>query len=108
MNNRNLEIVRQIIWEGTGLDVTYAYDDLVFPDHTAFIIQFDELTPNGLFCYFHQDCNPEEQQAILSRLTENSMKKKYLLAYKGTYQLEQKEGEVEIKFNKIASGYFKN
>jgi len=31
MKFRNLETVRYIIKEATGLDLTYAYDDLVFP-----------------------------------------------------------------------------
>ena len=34
MQYRDLEKVRTIIQEATGLEVAYAYDDLVFPDHT--------------------------------------------------------------------------
>jgi len=41
MEFRNLENLRAFIKDATGLDVSYAYDDLVFPDHTAFIVQFD-------------------------------------------------------------------
>ncbi len=59
---RDLEKVRTIIDEATGLEVSYAYDDLVFPDHTAFIIQFDDTKASHFFGYFHKDCNPADQK----------------------------------------------
>lgn len=99
MEFRDLEKVRTIIKNATGLDISYAYDDLVFPDNTAFIIQFDDKIGNGLFCYFHEDCRPADQNEILARLTEESMKNKYMIAFKGAFRLEQKGEEVEIRFN---------
>ena len=55
MNFRDLETVRQIILFSTGLEVTYAYDDLVFPDNTVFIIQFDDVDLNNLYIHFQMN-----------------------------------------------------
>jgi hypothetical protein len=41
---RDLEKIRFIINEATGLDLAYAYDDLVFSEHGVFIVQFEEVT----------------------------------------------------------------
>ena len=48
MKYRDLETVRQIIKEATDLEVMYAYDDLVFPDHGVFMIQYDDKMVNKL------------------------------------------------------------
>jgi len=99
MNYRDLEAVRQIVDKATGLEISYAYDDLVFPDHTAFIIQFDEADNNSLFCYFQKDCSPTESKNIFSNLANESAKVNCSLVDKGTFHLEQEEENVKIIFN---------
>lgn len=99
MEFRNLEMVRVIIKDATGLDVSYAYDDLVFPDHTAFIIQFDDSQANNFFCYFHEDFDKAEQVTIFDCLKSISMKKKCTMQSKGAFRLDQKGEEVEIHFS---------
>jgi len=96
MEYRNLEKVRSIIDEATGLAVGYAYDDLVFPDYTAFIIQFNDTDSTNFFCYFHEDCN--ERKTLFNDLTEACKKQRCTLTLKGDYKLEQKEEEVELQF----------
>lgn len=98
MKFRNLEAVRQIIKDATGLDITYAYDDLVFPEHMAFLIQFDNTSDNNLYCYFHTDCNPDDKKKLYKRMSEISSKKDIAMENKGSFKLEQKEEEVEIRF----------
>ncbi len=98
MTPRNLEAVRVIIKEATDLDITYAYDDLVFPEHMAFLIQFDDNNPSNLFCFFHSDCNAEDKKQLYKQMTNVSAENNFTLEYKGTFQLEQKGEEVEIKF----------
>lgn len=95
---RDLEKVRTIIDDATGLEVSYAYDDLVFPDHTAFIIQFDDSKTNHFFGYFHKDCNPADQRDLEDKLTAASSKQKCQLSFKGRFDLEQKGEEVDIHF----------
>lgn len=95
---RDLEKVRVIIEEATGLEVSYAYDDLVFPDHTAFIIQFDANNEASFFCYFHQDCNPEDKKDLEKKLTDSCLKQKCKLLVKGDFYLEQVGEQVNINF----------
>lgn len=95
---RDLEKVRTIIDEATGLEVSYAYDDLVFPDHTAFIIQFDDTKATNFFGYFHKDCNPGDQKALKEKLTTSCLNHKSTIGFKGSFELEQNGESVNIHF----------
>ena len=98
MKFRNIETVRGIIKEATGLDITYAYEDLVFPEHMAFLIQFDDNNANNLFCFFHSDCNPQSRKDIYQQMAKVSSEKKITLEESGTFNFEQKGEDVEIRF----------
>ena len=100
MSYRNLEAVRSIIKDATGLDVAYAYDDLVFLEHTAFIIRFDDKNRNNFFCYFHSDCNPNDKVEIYSQLTKTSILNKFTIENKGKFLFKQKGEEIEIHYSK--------
>ncbi len=98
MNIKNLDAVRFIVQEATGLEITYAYEDLVFPEHLAFLIQFDEKNPNNFFCYFHSDCNPDEKEKIYKEMSAVTLRNRMTLEYRGLFNFEQKGAEVEIRF----------
>jgi hypothetical protein len=98
MGSRNLEAVRVIIKEATGLDITYAYEDLVFPEHMAFLIQFDDSNDKNLFCFFRSDCNPDDKKELYKRMDQISTEKDFIMADKGIFQLKQKGDKVEIRF----------
>ncbi len=95
---RDLEKVRVILKEATDLDIAYAYDDLVFPEHAAFLIQFDNVNGNNYFSYFHEDCLPASKEEIFTNLSQSFMKHRSSLVAKGTFKLEQKGEEIEIWF----------
>jgi hypothetical protein len=95
---RDLEKVRTIIDEATGLEVSYAYDDLVFPDHTAFIIQFDDTNATNFFGYFHKDCNPGDQIELEEKLSASCQNQKCTIVFKGSFDLEQQGESVNIHF----------
>jgi hypothetical protein len=95
---RDLEKVRTIIKEATGLDVMYAYDDLVFPEHAAFLIQFDDEQVNNYLCYFYEDCTVDSKNQILESLTKVCMQKKCTLVSKGAFSMKQKGKELQINF----------
>lgn len=101
MNYRDLEEVRQIILEGVGLEVSYAYDDLVFPENTVFLIQFDDVNTDNLFCHFHQDLEESARVNILKELSEECAKRKCTIAAKGSFVLVEKEGGVDIEFSEL-------
>ena len=100
MSYRNLEAVRFIIKEATGLEVSYAFEDLVFPEHAAFMIQFDDKNHNNFFCYFHSDCNSADKETIYKRLEETSTQNKHTIENKGKFLLREKGEEIEISFSK--------
>jgi len=95
---RDLEKVRASIKEATDLDVAYAYDDLVFPEHAAFMIEFDAETDKKLYCYFHVDCLADSKTEILDQLTQSFKKRGCKLFPKGMFSLNQKGEEIEIRF----------
>jgi hypothetical protein len=95
---RDLEKVRIIIKEATGLDVMYAYDDLVFPEHAAFLMQFDDQNVNNYACYFHEDCIVADKKQLLDNLTKICTQKKCTLVPKGAFSMNQKGEEFEIHF----------
>ena len=98
MKFRDLDKVSMIIKEATGLEITYAYDDLVFPEHAAFLIQFDDNDDDKFFCYFHKDCVAEEQKRIANSLLETCEKNDCSLISEGAFDLVQNGEEVEVHF----------
>ena len=98
MNYRDLEAVRQIVNNATGLDISYAYEDLVFPEHGAFIIQFDEKSNEILHCYFHEDCNADDANNIFANLKNESQKKDCEILREGNYNFDQVGENIQIRF----------
>ena len=96
---RDLEKVRVMLKEATELDIAYAYDDLVFPDNTAFIIQYAEQSDTVFYSYFHEDCLPEAKTEILENLVQSFKKHGCTMEFKGSFNLNQKGEEVEIAFS---------
>ena len=99
MEFRNLEKVRSILKDATGLDVSYAYDDLVFPDNTVFILQFDDSNATNFFCHFKEECGLDDRKLIMDSLESISKKQDCSVIQKGSFRLEQKGEEVEIYFS---------
>jgi len=99
MKFRNLEAVRYIVKEATGLDIMYAYEDLVFPEHGAFIIRFDDSNEKNLFCHFHSDCNTEDVTTLFKSLLEAARKDEFTIEKMNSYAMEQVGEEVEIRFH---------
>lgn len=50
-----------------GLEVTYAYDDLVFVQHSAFILQFTE-DPAQLKLFINTECDATEANNVASTI----------------------------------------
>jgi len=96
---RDLEKVRVAIKEATDLDIAYAYDDLVFPEHAAFLIEFDSESDNHFYCYFHMDCLYDSKTEILAQLTQSFKNRGCSLVPKGAFTLNQKGEEIEIHFS---------
>ena len=98
MSQRHLEKIRTIIREATDLDISYAFDDLVFPDHSAFLMQFDDKDENHYFCYFHEDMNSDDKVKLSENLRMACEMHECRLTLKGAFNLKQRGGEVDIHF----------
>jgi len=96
----NLEKVRFLIKDGSGLDIAYAYEDLVFSEHGIFIFQFDTNTTDTYFCWFNKDCIENDRISILNSLIKSAILNRTKIIYKGKFEMIQKEDE-QISLNFI-------
>ncbi len=97
-----LEKVRFIIKDGSGLDIAYAYEDLVFSEHAIFIFQFDKQSSDSVFCWFNQDCIETDRISILNSLSKSASLNNMKLINKGKFELTQHENEqISVNFKEI-------
>lgn len=91
--------IRDIV-QSTGLDISYAYEDLVFSDHSLFILRFDTEKPEKLYLYFNQDCNPEEAELFGKILVLAAKTEGFAIVNSGLFSVEQfgEKEEIQIKF----------
>ncbi|MFV0377457.1 MAG: hypothetical protein ACK5JD_09165 [Mangrovibacterium sp.] len=92
---RPLSDVKMIL-EKAGTDITYAYDDLIFVEHTAYLLQFDDEKPSNLKIYFNTDIEKNEAEQTVAKLMPLLAKRKMKLVRAGRFQLKQKEESEEI------------
>lgn len=95
-----LEKVRFIIKDACGLDVAYAYDDLVFAEHGLFIVQFTDKAGSQLGCWFNNEILETEEINIFDSLAKTASLNNAVVAYKGRFCMKQKVGseEIDIEF----------
>lgn len=96
---RSLPIAEEII-KATGLQMTYPYDDLVFVEHNAFILRFNEKDPEQFFVHFNRDCFESNKNDLLRVMERRANDLGAVLVNDKLYSLDQKEGteEMELKF----------
>ncbi len=84
--------------ESAGFEVSLAYDDLIFVDNNAFLIQFTEQEER-LNIHFNQDCPEPERQALSELLRQTALGQGMHLDFPGLYSLrEQENDELELTF----------
>ena len=95
-----LEKVRFIIKDACGLDVAYAYDDLVFAEHGLFIIQFLNKQSTQLACWFNAEVYEKEEIKMFDSLAKTATLNNASITYKGRFCMKQKVGtdEIDIEF----------
>lgn len=86
----------KMMLEETGNDISYAYDDLIFVEHTAFLIQFDDEKPENLRLFFNTELNKSESDSIITKLTPAAKKRKFNLINSGSFTLKEKEESEEL------------
>nr|WP_320010388.1 hypothetical protein [uncultured Desulfobulbus sp.] len=88
---RPLGIVKQFL-EEIGIEVTYAYDDLVFIQHNPVLLQFGEVGEE-LFFYVNVETGEEEASQIFSAIQAKAAGEGITLIQRGKYRLSEGENE---------------
>ncbi|MDR3630709.1 MAG: hypothetical protein P4L42_10265 [Desulfocapsaceae bacterium] len=82
-----LGIIKEML-DGIGFEVTYAYDDLIFIAHNAFLLQMGS-TGEEVGLYFHTDSSPDKRDDITNLLKECGRQYRFAVDRKGTYTVSQ-------------------
>ncbi len=97
MNDRPLGKITALLAD-LKLEVTYAYDDLVFVQHSAFLLQFTD-DPNKLKLFSNTECDPKEAQETVTDVVTEFGKAGLVVLPAGRYKLTPNENEtLNIEF----------
>ncbi|MFW5657590.1 MAG: hypothetical protein ACOC0C_08230 [Bacteroidota bacterium] len=99
MKYRNLDKVRFLLKEAAELDIMYAYDDLIFPEHGAFLIQYDDKNEHNYLCYFQKQCSEKDTTQLFSDLSRTFEDNDCNLILKGLFEMHQNDEEIELVFS---------
>jgi hypothetical protein len=89
----DLDKARFLIKDATGLEVAYAYDDLIFAENAVFIFRLSSDNPNAIECFFNVDCYDENRVAMLASLNASAELNQLVLHYGGKFKLIEKTGQ---------------
>ena len=85
------------IVETIGLEVTYAFEDLVFADHSTCIIRFDKENESDLHVYINAECDEKVALQIKQGLFEASRAEKLTIKDVGQFLLNQTKDKEELQ-----------
>ncbi|WP_372847381.1 hypothetical protein [Pontiella sp.] len=81
-----------------GLEVTYAYDDLVFVQNSAFLLQFTNR-PMALKMFTHTDCEPAVAEEVEKQIIEAHAKAGFSIVPSGPYSITENDDEtINLEF----------
>ena len=97
MSNRKLGEVREAL-TAAGMDLSYAYEDLVFLEHNGFILQFTEQE-NELLIHKNDEANEDELAPTITLLQQKATETGLTMNLGGHYRLSQGDDEtIQIEF----------
>jgi uncharacterized protein (DUF342 family) len=89
-----IEKIRFIIQDATGLDIMYAYENIVFAEHGIYLIEVDMDDKNKLNCYFNVDFESDKRLLFLEKLMLTASLNGMVIVNRGTFEMKQNpEGE---------------
>lgn len=99
---RPLGLIMEAV-EQMGLEVTHAYEDLVFIEHNAFLLRMGS-EGTQVHLYFNEDCEPDQRDPLHEQLSAFGAEYGLKILRSGTYTMEQREDEqVDIHFTEETS-----
>lgn len=97
MSLKPLGMVKTVV-ESAGMGISYAYDDLVFLDHNAFLLQFTE-NDKEILIHANSEAAGEEIKDSVARLKNAAATQGLTFADGGLYTLTQLDAEnLRIEF----------
>lgn len=88
---RPLGLIKEMI-NTVGLEVTYVYEDLVFIQHNAFLLQMGEQGED-VGVRFNTESNPDARTELAGRLTRAGSLFNLVISEQGLFRLSHEEGE---------------
>ncbi|MBN2343092.1 MAG: hypothetical protein JXX29_03450 [Deltaproteobacteria bacterium] len=98
MTLRHIEKVRTMLKLAMGIDVSYAYEDLIFPSHEDFLLRFDDEAPSNYYCHFHRDCSEAQKKRLLASLEVACRMHECTITPRETFHLEPQGDNVQVHF----------
>lgn len=100
---RPLGIITEVI-ERMGLEVTFAYEDLVFISHNAFLLRMGQ-TGEKVHLYFNEESQLDKRDLIHEQLTALGAECDLLILQNGTYVMKPRDDEqFDIHFQEHTPG----
>ena len=100
---RPLGIIAEMI-EQMDLEVTYAYDDLVFISHNAFLLRMG-ARGEQVYLYFNNESERDKRQDILDQLSTLAQDRGLSLLHHGTYVMTPRDdAQLKICFYENPNG----
>lgn len=97
---RPISLIKNML-ESIGQDISYAYDDLIFVEHNAFLLQMGDRGDNVLL-HFNEECEDNWRKSMLRTLKDAAAGEGIKLRWRGCYTLEERENkEIAIHFQKV-------
>lgn len=97
---RPLGMITEVI-EQMDLEVTYAYEDLVFISHNAFLLRMGDQGER-VHLYFNQESHTDKRNPIQEQLTALGTLRGLKIVNSGTYTMVPREDDqMDIHFQEI-------
>ena len=98
--HRPLGHIREVI-NAMGLEITHAFDDLVFIEHNAFLLQMEEIGEN-VSLYFNTESDESARDEITEKLIEAGNIQELKISRQGTYSVIEgnSEDSFQLAFHK--------
>jgi hypothetical protein len=99
MSLKPLGKVRELV-EAAGMAISYAYDDLVFLDHNAFLLQFDE-DGRTVFIHTNSEADIGETSEGVSRLQKTAKTANDIVMVDGLFYtlIQLEDNSISIEFH---------
>ncbi len=97
MSERKLGVVKEIV-EAVGMNISHVYEDLVFLNHNAILLQFTDDS-NVLLLRINQEAEQKDANSGSALLKQEALARKMQFLDGGSYALAQDGPEqVRIEF----------